>query len=51
MLTFRLHKEIMEIGGSKMKAAQHRVDAISKQIDEVTGQVTKCQVAIKTSQR
>lgn len=47
----RLHKEIMEIGGSKMKAAQHRVDAISKQIDEVTGMITKCQVAIKTANR
>lgn len=41
----------MDIGGSKMKAAQHRVDAISKQIDEVTGMITKCQVAIKTAKR
>ena len=41
----------MEIGGSKMKAAQSRVDAISKQVDEVTGQITKLQVHIKTSKR
>jgi hypothetical protein len=41
----------MEIGGSKMKAAQHRLDVISGQIDEVMGQITKLQVAIKTSQR
>ena len=48
---FRLHKQIMDIGGNKLKAVQCRVDAISNNIDQVTGQITKTKVGVKTSER
>ena len=41
----------MDIGGSKMTAAQKRVDVIQTQIDQVTGQITKATVGVKTSER
>lgn len=47
----RLHKQIMDIGGTKMKAAQSCVDAVNNKIDTVTGQITKAQVGIKTAGR
>jgi len=47
----RLHNQIMDIGGSKMGAAQSRVNSIQTQIDNVEGQITKAQVGVKTSQR
>ncbi|PVD19075.1 hypothetical protein C0Q70_21634 [Pomacea canaliculata] len=47
----RLYKHIMDIGESKMQAAQSRVDAISHQIDEATRQITKTNVGIKTAER
>lgn len=47
----RLHKQIMDIGGTKMKAAQACVDAVNNKIDSVTGQITKAQVGIKTAER
>ncbi|XP_071085692.1 structural maintenance of chromosomes protein 4-like [Haliotis cracherodii] len=46
-----LHQQIMDIGGSKLKAVQSRVDAVSQQIDQVTGQMTKANVGVKTSER
>ena len=48
---FRLHKQIMDIGGSKLKVAQQRVDTVNGQIDLVTGEITKLNVSIKTAQR
>lgn len=50
-LLCRLHKQIMDIGGTKMKAAQSCVDAVNNKIDTVTGQITKAQVGIKTAER
>ncbi|XP_076435848.1 structural maintenance of chromosomes protein 4-like [Babylonia areolata] len=47
----RLHKQIMDIGGSKLQAAQSRVDAIGRKIDEATGQITKVNVGVKTAER
>lgn len=47
----KLHKQIMDIGGTKMKAAQSCVDAVNNKIDTVTGQITKAQVGIKTAGR
>ena len=41
----------MEIGGSKLQAAQSRVDAIGRRIDEATGQITKANVGVKTAER
>ena len=41
----------MDIGGAKMAAAQSCVDVISKQIDQVTGQITKATVGVKTAER
>lgn len=51
MCACRLYKHIMDIGESKMQAAQSRVDAISHQIDEATRQITKTNVGIKTAER
>lgn len=34
-----------------MAAAQSCVDVISKQIDQVTGQITKANVGVKTAER
>lgn len=47
----QLQKQIMDIGGNKLKAVQCRVDAISNNIDQVTGQITKTKVGVKTSER
>ncbi|KAL3847105.1 hypothetical protein ACJMK2_018035 [Sinanodonta woodiana] len=47
----RLHKQIMDIGGSKIHAVQSRVDAISNQIDQTTGNITKSSVGAKTAER
>lgn len=47
----KLHKQIMEIGGSKLKIQQDRVDVLSKAVDEVVGQMTRANVAIKTCRR
>ncbi|CAH1781989.1 unnamed protein product [Owenia fusiformis] len=47
----KFHKEIMDIGGAKLAAVQSRVDTIGNQIDQVVGQITKANVAIKTSER
>lgn len=41
----------MDIGGAKLQAAQSRVDVITRQIDEVTGQITKANVGVKTAER
>lgn len=41
----------MDIGGSKMNAAQSRVNAIQSQIDQTVGQITKATVGVKTSER
>ncbi|XP_027044472.1 structural maintenance of chromosomes protein 4-like [Pocillopora damicornis] len=47
----KLHKQIMEIGGSKLKMQQDRVDVLTNAVDEVVGQMTKANVAIKTCHR
>lgn len=41
----------MDIGGNKLKAVQAKVDAISNNIDQVTGQITKTTVGVTTSKR
>lgn len=46
-----LHKQIMAITGGRMKAAQKKVDDVSKNVDKVRQEVTKLKVAIKTSER
>ncbi|XP_067017263.1 structural maintenance of chromosomes protein 4-like isoform X2 [Acropora muricata] len=46
-----LHKQIMEIGGAKLKMQQGRVDVLTKAIDDTAGQITKANVAIKSCQR
>ena len=50
-MSHRLHKQIMDIGGSKLQAVQARVDAIARKIDEATGQITKANVGVKTAER
>ena len=47
----RIHKKIMDVGGTKLKAAESRVNLVQTQIDQVNGTITKAGVALKTSQR
>lgn len=46
-----LRKQIVTIRERCMKAAQKKVDDVSKNLDRVRQEVTKLKVAIKTSQR
>jgi peptidoglycan hydrolase CwlO-like protein len=46
-----LHKQIMAITGGRMKAAQKKVDDVSKNVDKVRQEMTKLKVAIRTSER
>ncbi|EDO40646.1 predicted protein [Nematostella vectensis] len=46
-----LHRQIMDIGGAKLKGQQSRLDAATKACDEVQGQITKASVGIKTANR
>jgi hypothetical protein len=46
-----LHKQIMTITSGRMKAAQKKVDDISKNLDKVRQEVTRLKVAIRTSER
>jgi len=48
---YRLHKQIMDIGGTKLKAAESRVNLVNTQIDQITGHITKAGVNIKTAKR
>jgi hypothetical protein len=41
----------MAVTGGQMKAAQKKVDDVSKNLDRVRQEITKLRVAIKTSQR
>ena len=46
-----LHDKIMEIGSSKMKVQQARLDKVTKEIDETTTAINKAKVAIKNAKR
>ena len=46
-----LHKQIMEIGGSKLKTAESKVIMVNNQIDTITGRITKANVGVKTARR
>ena len=46
-----LHKQIMDIGGTKLKTAESKLIMINNQIDTTTGRITKANVAVKTAQR
>ena len=47
----RLHRQIMDIGGTKLKAAESKVNLVTSQIDQIMGHITKANVAIKNSKR
>ncbi|XP_077988154.1 structural maintenance of chromosomes protein 4-like [Glandiceps talaboti] len=47
----KLHKKIMEIGGSRLNSQQAKLDSITGEIDKCTGQITKANVAVKTADR
>ncbi len=47
----QLHKQIMDIGGNKLKAAESKLHMVNNQIDTITGHVTKANVAAKTARR
>ena len=46
-----LHDKIMEIGSTKIKAQQARLDKVTKEIDETTTASNKAKVAIKNAKR
>ena len=50
-LISRIHKQIMDIGGTKLKAVESRLALINSQVDQLTGLLTKANVAIKTAER
>ena len=41
----------MDIGGSKLKAAESKLIIVNNQIDIITGKITKTTVAVKTAKR
>jgi len=47
----RLHQQIMDIGGNKLKAVQSLLDMINGRIDQTTGLKNKANVAVKTAKR
>eukprot|EP00795_Rhopilema_esculentum_P016959 gene16959-8457_t len=47
----KLHKKIMDIGGSKLRSQQMQVDSVKKLMDEVSQEISKANVAIKTAKR
>lgn len=47
----RLHKQIMDIGGTKLKAAESRINVVQTQIDQIAGNITRANVAVKTAKR
>ena len=47
----RLHQQIMDIGGNKLKAVQSSLDMINGRIDQTTGLINKANVAVKTAKR
>ncbi|XP_038051306.1 structural maintenance of chromosomes protein 4-like [Patiria miniata] len=46
-----LHDRIMEIGSTKMKSQQAKLDKVTKEIDETSTGITKAKVAIKNAKR
>ena len=46
-----LHKQIMEIGGSKLKTAESKLIMVNNQMDTITGRITKATVGVKTAKR
>lgn len=46
-----IHLKIVEVAGGKVKGLQKAVDEIVKKIDKVHAEITRLNVAIKTSQR
>ena len=47
----RLHDEIMEVGGARLKPQQEMVDKLVKEIDDANAVITKATVGIKTNER
>jgi structural maintenance of chromosome 4 len=47
----RLHDEIMEVGGARLKPQQAMVDKLVKEIDDANAVITKATVGIKTNER
>ncbi|KFZ69241.1 Structural maintenance of chromosomes protein 4, partial [Podiceps cristatus] len=47
----QLHQLIIKINNDKIKAHQHRLDQVNKEIDECASATTKAQVAVKTAGR
>ncbi len=47
----KIHKQIMDIGGNKLKAAESKLIMINTHIDQITGRKTKASVAKKTAQK
>ena len=47
----KLHDKIMEIGSTKMKSQQAKLDKVNMEVDKAVGAITKAKVAIKNANR
>ncbi|XP_063882710.1 structural maintenance of chromosomes protein 4-like [Scylla paramamosain] len=47
----KIHKQIMQVTGGKMKELKKALDAVNKRLEKVNAEITKLQVAIKTAKR
>ncbi|KAK3856062.1 hypothetical protein Pcinc_037572 [Petrolisthes cinctipes] len=47
----KIHKQILEVTGGKMKTLKKSRDAVSKKLEKVNAEITRLQVAIKTAKR
>lgn len=47
----RIHQQIMEVTGGKMKGLKKSLEVVIKKMEKVNAEITRLQVAIKTSQR
>ncbi|KAG7153371.1 structural maintenance of chromosomes protein 4-like, partial [Homarus americanus] len=47
----KIHEQIMEITGRRMKGLKNSLDSVNKGLEKFTAEITRLQVAIKTAQR
>jgi prefoldin subunit 5 len=46
-----IHEQIVQVGGGKLKSLQDEANDLDKRIDKINNEVTRLNVAIKTSDR
>lgn len=50
-LVNEIHEKIVQVGSGKYKTLQNNIDELEKKIDKVQKEITRLNVAIKTSER